>query len=116
MAHKNPVTIDPLARPTVPAGKDHYFRICFRPFVPTFQNIAIQNKRQVKIMIYTMGLAEAIIDDTCPLTCNLSSTARLWNPLSLSISESGFHSLVTSSNSTGIQSGGAFASSSGDDG
>ena len=61
---------DPLGRPTLPAGSDHYFRTCFRPSasVPTFQNIAKQNKCRLKIMIAisggTVGLAEWIIDDT----------------------------------------------------
>ena len=39
------------------------------------------------------------------LTCSRSRTERLWNPLSLSISESGSQSLVTISSSTGIHSG-----------
>ena len=60
---------DPLGRPTVSAGSDQYFRTYFRPCVhPSFQNIAKQNKRGVKIMIATAGtadLAEWIIDDTC---------------------------------------------------
>ena len=62
--------IDPLGRTTTPAGSDDFFRICFRPFVrsSTFQNIATQNKRRLKIMITTggtMNLVEWIIDETC---------------------------------------------------
>ena len=38
--------MDPLGRPTVPAGGDHYFQTCFRPY--TFQNLTNQNKRRVK--------------------------------------------------------------------
>ena len=60
---------DPLGRPTVRAGSDHYFRTCFRrKSVITFQSIAKQNKRRLKIMIAnggTVGLDEGIIDDTC---------------------------------------------------
>ena len=61
--------IDPLVQPIVTAGMDHYFRTCFRPFirpsVPTFKNLAKQNK--VKTMFTsgeTVGLGEWIIDDT----------------------------------------------------
>ena len=39
-----------------------------RPYVPTFRNLAEQNKFQVKTMFTTgeiVGLAEWIIDDTC---------------------------------------------------
>ena len=56
------VSNDPLGRPTVPDGSDH--RTCFCTSVPTFQNIAIHNKRRVKITIVTggtVGLAERII-------------------------------------------------------
>ena len=58
---------DPRGRPTVMAGSDHYFRTCclyVRPSVPTFQNLAKQNKVQAKIVISTggtVGLAEWII-------------------------------------------------------
>ena len=51
--------------------KDNCFRICrsfVRPSVSTFQNLANQNK--VKTMFATgetVGLAEWIIDGTCPV-------------------------------------------------
>ena len=66
--------IDPLGRPTVPAGSDHCFHTCcpsVRTSVPTFQNLAKQKKYQVKTMFTTgktIDLAEWIIDDTC-LVC-----------------------------------------------
>ena len=65
-------------RPTHSHGRcrDHYFRTCrqVRTSVPTFQNIAKQNKIQAKIVIATGGndgLAEWIIDDlhTCNFIC-----------------------------------------------
>ena len=55
------LSIDPLGRPTVQAGSDHYFRTCF----PLFKRS--QNKRCLKIMIVsggTVGLAKGIIDVT----------------------------------------------------
>ena len=56
------------ADPQTPTS-GHYFRTDFiRASVPTFQNIAKQNKRRVQIMITTggtVGLAEWIIDDAC---------------------------------------------------
>ena len=60
---------DPRGRLTVKAGNDHYFRTCclsVDPSVPTFQNLAKQNKVQSRIVIAiggTEGLAEWIIDD-----------------------------------------------------
>ena len=59
--------IDPLGQPRVTAGRDHCLNTC-RPSVPTFQNLAKQNKFQAKTMFTTgenVGLAEWIIDDTC---------------------------------------------------
>ena len=62
---------NPLGRPTVTALSDHCFHTCcpsVRPSVPTFQNLAKQNKFQAKTMFTTcetVGLAEWIIDDTC---------------------------------------------------
>ena len=70
---KKNTNFDPRGRPTVPAGSDHYFRTCcpyirhYVAYVPTFQNLAKQNKVQTKIVIATggtVGLAEWIIDDT----------------------------------------------------
>ena len=63
-------SIDPLGRPTVPAGSDYYFRTCFRPsvltyvrtYVPTFKT----KRTSLKIIIVTsgpVGLAKGIIDD-----------------------------------------------------
>ena len=60
-------SFDPLGRPTVTAGShDHCFRTCC-PSVPIFQNLAKQNKFQVRRVIAnggTVGLAEWIIEDT----------------------------------------------------
>ena len=40
--------IDPLDRPTVPAGIDHYFRTCLRPYVrPQFTNY--RKTKQTKV-------------------------------------------------------------------
>ena len=64
--HKNNKTGDPLGRPTV--YRDHCFCTC-HPSVPTFQNLAKQNKAKTMFAIgETVGLAEWIIDDTC-LVC-----------------------------------------------
>ena len=55
------IDIDPLGQPTVTVGRDH-----MSPSVPTFQNLAKQNK--VKTILAageTVGQAEWIIDDTC---------------------------------------------------
>ena len=61
--------IDPLGRSTVTAGKDHCFCTCrtsVRTSVPTFQNLAKQNKAKTMFATgETMGLAEWIVDDTC---------------------------------------------------
>ena len=57
--------IDPRGRPTVTAGSDNYFHVCRS--VPTFQNLAKQNKFEVRIVIatvVTVGLAEWIIGST----------------------------------------------------
>ena len=75
---------DPQSRP----GSDHYFRT-WCPSVPTFQNFTKQNKFQVNIVIAigeTEGLAEWIIDDTCPvlfifgyireIVCNLTASTK----------------------------------------
>ena len=59
--------IDPRGRRTVTACSDHYL-VYVRPSVlPTFKNLAKQNKFQVRIVIVTGGtvcLAEGVIDDT----------------------------------------------------
>ena len=56
-------TIDPLGRPTVPAGSDHYFCTFFSPYVrPHFSKYRKTNKLRANIMIATggtVGLAEA---------------------------------------------------------
>ena len=56
---------DPLGHPTITAGSDNCFAHVVRPSVrksvPTFQNIAEQNKFLEK----TMFLAEWITDDAC---------------------------------------------------
>ena len=60
-------TFDPLGRSTITVGGDHCLHTCY-PSVPTFQNLAKQNKFQAKTMFTTgeiVGLAEWIIDDTC---------------------------------------------------
>ena len=55
---------DPLGRPTVMAGRDHCFCTC--PSVPTFQNLAKQNKDKTMFATgKTVGQGEWIIDDTC---------------------------------------------------
>ena len=58
------ISFDPLGRPTVTAGSDHYFRT-YCPFVrPHFSNLTKQQKKMVATN-ETVGLAERIIDDTC---------------------------------------------------
>ena len=54
--------IDPLGRPTIPAGSDHYFGTCC-PYVrlsPLFKS-----SKTTENTVETVGLAEWIIDDTC---------------------------------------------------
>ena len=61
-AKVNNYKIDPLGLPTVP-----WLLVIIILRVPTFQNIAKQNKHRVKVKIDiggTVGLAEGIIDDT----------------------------------------------------
>ena len=62
--------IDPLGRLTVTAGRVHCFCTCC-PSVPTFQNVAKQNKANTMFVTgETVGLAEwIIVDETC-LVCN----------------------------------------------
>ena len=58
---------DPQSGPVV-ITVAHVVRPSVGPFVPTFQNLAKQNKFKVKTMFTTgenVGLAEWIIDDTC---------------------------------------------------
>ena len=58
---------DPQSRPL---GIIVLARVAVRTSVPAFQNLAKQNKFQAKTMFatgVTMGLAELIIDDTCPV-------------------------------------------------
>ena len=60
--------IDPLVRPIVMAGSDIVFAHVVRPSVPTFQNLAKQNKFQAKTMFTTgeiVVLAEWISDLVC---------------------------------------------------
>ena len=59
--------IDPLGRPTIKAGNDHYFHTC-RPSVrpSIFENCA--NNFQMRMVIATgrnVCLTEGIIDKTC---------------------------------------------------
>ena len=62
----NGAQIDPLGQPTVTAGRDHYCFCTCCPSVPTFQNLAKQNKAKTLFATgETVGLAEWIIDDTC---------------------------------------------------
>ena len=60
-------SIDPLGRPTITAGSDHYFRLCCLYIrFSTIQNLEKLNKIQERIMITiggTVGPAEWIIDD-----------------------------------------------------
>ena len=62
--------IDPLGRPTITVHSDQYFHTCRTyvcPLIPSFQNLAKQNKLQMKIVIAageTVGLSEGIIDNT----------------------------------------------------
>ena len=60
---------DPLGQPTVTAGRDHCFRTCCPPSVrPHFLNLEKPNKQKTMFATgVTMGLAEWIIDDTCPV-------------------------------------------------
>ena len=64
LAHQyEPTIIDPLGRPTVPAGSDHNFCSCFRSVRPSPLFKTSQNKRCLKIMIAAggiVGLAEGI--------------------------------------------------------
>ena len=72
--------IDPLGRPTVPAGSDHCFRTCC-PSVPTFQNLAKQNKFQAKTMFTTgktVGRAEWI---------NERQTSRISSPSAAALNQ-----------------------------
>ena len=81
-------SIDSLGRPTVPAGRDHYFRPRFRLYVrPHYQNIAKQNKRLLKIIITstgTVGLAVGIIDYICLVLfcCNIEEFKTWINSIS----------------------------------
>ena len=59
-------------------------RPSFRPSVPTFQNLAKQNKVQARIVIATggtVGLAEWIIDDTHVLFFIFSRLFLAFNPI-----------------------------------
>ena len=59
---------DPLGRPQSWPVLIIVFAQVVRPSVPTFQNLAKQNKIQAKTMFTTgetVGLAEWIIDNTC---------------------------------------------------
>ena len=63
------LSIDPLGRPTDPAGSDHYFRTDFRTYVhPHFSKYSKKTKQMSGKNNYhtggTVGLAEGIIDDT----------------------------------------------------
>ena len=40
------IKIDPLGRPTIPAGSDHYFCTCCQSVRPHFSNLAKQNYRK----------------------------------------------------------------------
>ena len=57
-------SFNPLGRPAIMAGSDHYFHTC--PYVRTFQNHAKQDNFQVRILIAIGGavdLTEWIVDD-----------------------------------------------------
>ena len=67
--------IDPLGRPTITAGCDHVASFL------TFQNLAKQNKFQVRVVIATggiiVGLAKWIIDETHDLFSLCFQSQRL---------------------------------------
>ena len=66
---QNVRNFDPLDPLTVTGDRDHCFcthhpSVC--PSIPTFQNLAKQNKAKTMFATgETVGLAEWIIDDTC---------------------------------------------------
>ena len=55
---------DPLGQPKVKAGRDHCFRTCCPS--PLFKSRKIKQKTMFATSA-TMGLAEGIIDDSCPI-------------------------------------------------
>ena len=63
------IIVDPLGQPTVKAGRDHCFRKCC-PSVRQFPLFKSSKTKQQKTMFATgetVGLAEGIIADTCPV-------------------------------------------------
>ena len=66
---KNPLEIDPLDQPKVTAGRDHCFRTCcpsVRPS-PLFKSRKTKQQKTMFATGETLGLAEWILDDTCPV-------------------------------------------------